>query len=877
MTIPILATKLYSPPPPLKLVLRPGLVERLNEGLHRKLTLISAPAGFGKTTLLSAWVAGSDRHVAWLSLDEGDNDPTRFLIYLVGAVRTITPAIGEALLGVLQSSQPPPTESILTALVNEITTAQGNFVLVIDDYHVIDAKPVDSAVTFLLEHLPPQMRLVIATREDPQFPLARLRGGGKLSELRVADLRFTLSEAAGFLNQAMGLNLTADDVATLETRTEGWIAGLQLAALSLQGHPDATTFIQSFTGSHHFVLDYLLEEVLQRQSERVQTFLLRTSILDQLCGPLCDTVLRDPAVSGQAILEYLEHANLFLVPLDDERRWYRYHHLFADLLRQRLSSVDAAGDVAELHRRASQWYEDHGLEMEAFHHAAAANDVERAERLIEGLGVPLQFRGAPAPVLNWLESLPAIVLDARPSLWVTYATALFFVGRHTAVEQKLRAAEAALQGGEPDHRQRDLVGRIASIRATLAIIQHDSETVIAQSRRALECLDPDNLPIRTAATYTLGYASQLKGDRAAASRAFTEAIRTSKSFADSIYTIAATLSLGQVQESDNQLSLAKRTYQRAVQLAGDPPRTIASEAHLGLARIYYEWNDLDAARRHAQQCLQLTRQIESVDTFVSYAVFIARLRLAQGDVPGAVGILTEADEFLRQHNFMFRMPDVAAVRVLTLVRQGNLSAAAHLAETHDLPISQARVHLAGGDTSAALAVLKPWRRQVEAKGWADERLKVMLLQAIALQAQGDMDTSAQLLFDALALAEQGGFVRSFVDEGVPMARLLSAAAARGPMTGYMEGLLTVFDAAKQKSEETSDRPSAQDPIDPLSPRELEVLRLISEGLSNHEIGERLFLALDTVKGHNRKIFGKLQVQRRTEAVARARELGLFLA
>jgi len=349
------------------------LVERLNEGLQRKLTLISAPAGFGKTALVSTWLAGSDRQVAWLSLDEGDNDPTRFLIYLVAAVRTIAPGIGETLLGVLQSPQPPPTESLLIALLNEIATTAHDFVVVIDDYHVIDAKPVDTALTFLFEHLPTQMRLVIVTREDPQLPLARLRGGGQLSELRVADLRFTPSEAAGFLNQAMGLNLSAEDVATLETRTEGWIAGLQLAALSLQGHPDPTSFIQSFTGSHHFVLDYLLEEVLQRQSDSVQTFLLRTSILDQLCGPLCDAVLGNPAGSGQATLEYLERANLFLVSLDDDRHWYRYHHLFADLLRQRLlqSSNSSKEDVTELHRRASQWCEDHGLEIEAFHHAAA--------------------------------------------------------------------------------------------------------------------------------------------------------------------------------------------------------------------------------------------------------------------------------------------------------------------------------------------------------------------------------------------------------------------------------------------------------------------------------------------------------------------------
>src|SRR5437016_5510313 len=364
MSTPILATKLYIPPPGPHVVQRPHLIARLNEGLHRKLTLISAPAGFGKTTLVSEWLAGGARPAAWLSLDEGDNDPARFLAYLVAALQTIVPDIGEGVSGVLQSPQPPPTASILTALLNEITTIPDNFVLVLDDYHVLDAKPIDQALTFLLEHLPPHMHLVIATREDPPLPLARLRAGGHLTEVRAVDLRFTPSEAAAFLNQVMGLNLEAQDIAALERRTEGWIAGLQLAAISLQGQQDATSFIRSFTGSHHFVLDYLLEEVLGQQSESLQTFLLRTSILDRLCGPLCDAVLMDPSVSGRETLEYLERANLFLVPLDNERSWYRYHQLFAELLRQRLNQIttSSTGDerdgVAELHSRASQWFED---------------------------------------------------------------------------------------------------------------------------------------------------------------------------------------------------------------------------------------------------------------------------------------------------------------------------------------------------------------------------------------------------------------------------------------------------------------------------------------------------------------------------------------
>ncbi len=896
MSTPILATKLYIPPPRPKVVLRPRLIERLNEGLPlgRKLTLISAPAGFGKTTLVSEWVAGCERReplvrVAWLSLDEGDNDPTRFLTYLVAALQTIAANIGGGVLSVLQSPQPPATESILTALLNEITIVPDNFVLVLDDYHVIDAKPVDAstsvddALTFLLEHLPPQMHLVIATREDPQLPLARLRARGQLTELRATDLRFTPPEAAGFLNQVMGLNLSAEDIAALETRTEGWIAGLQLAAISMQGHKDTTNFIKSFTGSHRFVLDYLIEEVLQQQSESVQTFLLRTSILDRMCGPLCDAVMLDPSASGQETLEYIENANLFIVPLDDERHWYRYHHLFAELLRQRLhqsaasSTRDDGRGVAELHSRASVWYEENGLEIEAFHHAAAANDVERAARLIEGKGMPLQFRGAVAPVLHWLESQPTTVLDARPSLWVMYASALSMTGQTTGVEEKLESAEAALQGTEADDKTRNLIGHIAAIRALLAAAQYQVETIIAQSQRALEYLHPDNLPVRTATIWKLGIAYQLQGDRAAASQAYTEAISISQASGNIIINISATTGLGNVQESENQLSLAAQTYRRVLQMVGDPPPPVACEAYLGLARIFYEWNDLHAAQQHGQQSVQLARQIENTDRFVACEVFLARLKLAQGDVVSAAAILAEADQSVRQHNFVHRMPEVAAAQVRQLLHQGNLAAAAHLAQTHELPISQARVHLAQGDTSAALAVLEPLRQQVEAKGWADERLKVMVLQAVALHAHGEKDKAPQLLADALALAEPGGFIRIFVDEGMPMAELLirmNASREGGTLRvkEYIHKLLAAF--GKQKDVHPSSL-SPQPLVEPLSQRELEVLQLIAQGLSNREISERLYLAVSTVKGHSRIIFDKLQVQRRTEAVARARELGLL--
>ena len=445
----LLQTKLYVPRPRPALVPRPHLIAILNQGLHRKLTLISAPAGFGKTTLVTEWIAAGERPSAWLSLDEGDSDPARFLQYLVAALRTVVPELGQTAAAALQSPQPPPAQAILTPLLNEIAAVPEPFMLVLDDYHEVDAQPVDELLTFLLEHLPPQLHLVITTRENPSLPLPRLRVRGQLTELRAADLRFTVEETAVFLNQIMGLNLAAADIAALEGRTEGWIAGLQLASLSLQGHrADTADFIRSFTGSHRFVLDYLVEEVLQQQPGEVQEFLLKTAVLNELSGPLCDALTGD--ANGQDILEALERANLFLVPLDNERRWYRYHHLFADLLRQQLRQSTTEDGVTALHVRASAWFEANGRELEAFQHAAAAGDVARAARLIEGEGLPLYFRGEAIPVRQWLESLPEAEFKARPSLWVTYASVLTMTGRlHDNIAEILQAAETALQARSP--------------------------------------------------------------------------------------------------------------------------------------------------------------------------------------------------------------------------------------------------------------------------------------------------------------------------------------------------------------------------------------------------------------------------------------------
>jgi LuxR family maltose regulon positive regulatory protein len=890
MFAPLLATKLYIPSPRPNAVSRPHLLARLHAGLHGKLTLVSAPAGFGKTTLVSAWVSDCGRPVAWLSLDVGDNDPARFLAYLTAAVQTLAPTLGAGVLSALRSPQPPPLETILTALVNEIAALPTPFILVLDDYHVIEAAAVGDALAFLVDHLPPPLHLVIATREDPPLPLARLRARGQLTEVRAADLRFTHDEAAAFLNQVMGLNLSTDAIAALEARTEGWVAGLQLAAISMQGHAgDSGAFIHSFTGSHRFVMDYLVEEVLAQQPAVVQRFLLRTSILERMSAPLCEAVVGDSIIDGQATLAWLERANLFLIPLDDERRWYRYHHLFGDLLRQRLQASVASGDdavgIAMLHRRASRWCEANGLLLEAFHHAVAANDVDHAAFLVEGNGMPLHFRGAVAPVLDWLTALPAHELDAHPNLWVTYASALLFVGQMTGIEPKLQAVEAVLPVDPTDAETRDLVGRIASIRATVAVSQHQAETIVMQAQRALVYLRTDNLPVRTATTWALGYAYELQGNRSAARRSYTAAVAAAEAIGHFIMHLMSMLGIAHMQEADNQLEQAAASYRLALKLAGDPPLPAASGAHLGLARLSYAWNDLAAAEGHAQQSLRLAHQLENTDRFLAAEVMLARLRLARGEVAAAWTQLVEAEHAAQRPHLARMLPEIVAAQVMVLLRQGKLDAAAHLAQTYALPFCQARVHLAAGDAASALTLLASLCTAAEAKDWQDDLLKVTVLQALAHQAHGETAIALHRLEEALMLAEPGGFIRLFVDEGAPMAQLLAAAATRGVMPEYVSKLLTAFPTPSAIDSSPSAlldahatsllAPRLSSLLEPLSSRELEILQLIADGLSNQEIAARLYLALDTVKGHNRRIFDKLRVQRRTEAVAKARALHLL--
>ena len=891
MPVPLLLTKLYVPPVRPKNVLRPRLIEQLNEGLSsgRKLTLISASAGFGKTTLVTEWIANCGRQVAWLSLDEGDNDPARFISYLIAALQTIKPGIGVGLMAALQSAESLNTEALLSTLLNEITTIPDDFILILDDYHLIDSPVVDQSLAFLVEHQPSQMHMVISTREDPSLPLARLRARSQMIELRASDLRFTPAEASEFLNQVMGLTLSVEDITSLETRTEGWIAGLQLAAISMHGQKDASGFIQAFTGSHRYILDYLLEEVLQRQPTEVQNFLLQTSILERMCGPLSDALLGTQSASGQETLTYLERANLFIVSLDDERYWYRYHHLFGDLLRKRLKQSFTSEGINALEIHASEWYENYGLILEAFKHAVAANDIERANRLMEDKKMPLHLPGVPTIILNWLESLPTSVLNDNPALWWKQAAMMLSNYQIIGVEEKLQETEAALAlrnlpNAEMDEWTRNLVGKIAVARALLAQSQYQAETSLVQARRALEYLHPNNVAYRSTANQVMGFAHYIQGDRDAAEQAYTAALSLAQAAGDNDGVLMATTRLGQIYEIRNKLHQAAETYQHVLSVMGEDPPPFATVAIVGLARIHMEWNELDKAEKYAEQGFQLARLCDQViDRLITSELFLCRLMLARGDSVSAARFLSKAVQNAHQNEFAVRLPNFSAHQVLIHLYHGDTGAAAQIAQQINLPLLQARTLIAQGDPSAALTLLMPYRQHREEKRWEDERLKAMVLQAIAHHQLNEKGQARQVLADTLRLAEPGGFIRLFVEQGELMRLLIldfrswmeyQSGVRIHPLKGYVDKLLAAFTPLEAIMLSPTKNPQSE-LIEPLSQRELEVLKLICQGLSNQEICDHMFLALDTVKGHNRRIFEKLQVHRRTEAIARARELNLF--
>ena len=914
MPAPILATKLYIPPPRAKIVLRPRLIERLNErvrvsaGHTPGLTIISASAGFGKTTLVSEWVASCGRPVAWFSLDEGDNDIISFLTYLIAALQKIVANIGAGVLDAIQSHQPPPTESILTTLLNEVTAIPDSFVLVLDDYHIIDSKPVNNALTFLVEHLPPQMHLVIATREDPPLPLARLRVRGQLTELRAADLRFTPAEAAEFLNQMMGLNLSAENIAALEARTEGWIAGLQLAAISMQGREDSASFIKSFTGSHRFVLDYLAEEVLQRQPEPIRNFLLQTSILDRFCAALCNAVTEWQ--DGKEMLDVLERSNLFLIPLDDKRQWYRYHRLFADVLQAHLRDAQP-GRVTDIHSRASAWYEQNGLRADAIRHALAAKEFSRAANLIE-LAFPAMSRERQfATLLGWLKLLPDEVVRVRPVLCYEYAFSSMSCGENENVEPRLQDAERWFNtGGRPESQPvgmvvadqeefRRLPGLIALTRGGQALGQGDMPETVKYAQRVLDLAPERDYLMLGGAAAQLGLVAWTSGDLDTARRMTADAMENLQLGRYISPVIGCAITLSDIQITQGELHNAMTTYERGLHWAtraGTPTLAVqgAADMHVGMSSLHYEHNDLETAT----QCLLTSRSLGELAGLPQnpyrWRAAMARIRQAQGDLDGALQLLEEAER-VYDGNFSPNVRPVATRKVRVWLAQGRLGEALDWARQQGLSaenelsylrefdhITLVRVLLAclqhdRTDVSIAeiMKLIERLMKDAEEGGRKGSAIEILILQALAHQAQGDLPAALLHVQHALALAEPEDYVRIFLDEGENMRGLLREASAREIMPDYTDKLLAAFEAEKQKSEDNPDLPPAQSLIESLSQRELDVLRLIAEGLSNQEICERLFLALDTVKGHNRRIFNKLQVQRRTEAIARARELGLI--
>jgi LuxR family maltose regulon positive regulatory protein len=911
---PLLETKLYVPQAHPNLVPRLRLSERLKEGLGRRLTLISAPAGFGKTTLLSEWRMihlDSEWRVGWISLDEGDNDPARFFSYFIAAFRALGPGIGEASLASLQSSPPPPLESVLTLLINEVTSIPEEFALVLDDYHVITDRSIHDGVAFLLEHLPPQMHLVVASRTDPPLPLARLRAQGQLTELRASDLRFTPEETVAFLEDAMRLTLSAGDIAALEERTEGWIAGLQLAALSMQREQDIPNFMKEFTGSHRYVLDYLTEEVMHKQPEDIQSFLLRTGILDLLSGPVCDALTGGS--DGQQKLESLEQANLFVVPLDNQRRWYRYHHLFSKFLREYLQRTQPEL-ASDLHRRASEWHEHNGLVADAVGHALAATDLERAARLIDQNAESMLRGGRLTTLLGWMEALPERTVRLRPRLYLFHAESLFLLGQYTAAEASLQKAEQAIgvdsaEKGEAlgasnkaplSSRERDeLRSMVAAIRASIASVHGDLSRTIALSHQALQGL-PDEASIWRGNTLTqLGAAYSLNGDVERASRTFAEANRINRSVNNTYADQIVSWRSARLQRLQGRLHRAAETYQKVLQQATEQATIgqlpVTGYCHLDMGDLLREWNDLDAATHHLARGIERVKRAGSATILLDGYVALARLHQAKGEAGGALNTTQEAQRLADKLPPRFGTR-LAAYRARVWLAQGRLEAAARWAHERRLSVvdelsypsevehlTLARVLIGQGRPEEAVILLERLLHAAEAGERANSVIEILALQSLALQAQDAAPRALSALERSLTLAESGGYVRTFVDEGAPMAKLLAnlrktysedgKASPSRVRLEYVDRLLAAFEQQPPPSRRTP--PGVQPPIEPLSERELEVLRLVSAGLKNREIADELFVVVGTVKAHINSIYRKLGTNNRVQAVSRARELTLL--
>jgi LuxR family maltose regulon positive regulatory protein len=873
MDIPLLKTKLNMPVPRESIVHRPRLFDKLNsdlktgDGFARRLTLISAPAGYGKTSLAVEWLGNREEEVLWLSLDEEDNDQAHFLAYLVAAFQQADPEIGVRTLQMLQSPQPPQAETLVTVLINDLSATHTPLILTLDDYHFIQNPMVHEIVGFLLENQPSQFHQVVLTREDPLLPVARLLSRGQASEIRQQDLRFTLAESTRFLNRSMGLNLTPEDLDALQRRTEGWVAGLQFAGLSMQGRSDLHQFVKNFAGSNRYILDYLFEEVFSLQGPEVQEFLINTSILTRLTADLCNAVVdrRD----SQDLLESLEKANMFIVPLGLSREWYRYHGLFRDLLRHRLQKVEV-GEVSAIHLRASQWYESRDLPADAVQHALAAQEWARASQLVLSVSELMMKRGEIVTLLDWFGQFPDEVIRSDLGLCIDYIWTLILAGQNEFAESLLVHVEA-LTADMPEYHF-----SIYSARAYLARTKGNISETIEMSERALELIPVDDKSTRGILAINLGIAYWHKGQMDQASQALIEAQKAAQETGNVYAQMTAIVFLARVQAVGGNLRQAAGMLEGALDKGGNAP--IIGLAHLDLGYLHYEWNDLKACREHLLQGQKINQSAENIEYLVRGYMLETRLMIAQGNLRAAAKSLENLQEMIGAGE----LPKSTRSRIISFqiemaLRLGDLPGAqqsvTHLNEDLDahpfyrfFGLTEERLLIAAGEKERSARQLRAKRDTAEQAGWKYGGIAIRILEAIAAE---DEETRLSVLIDALEQSGEGGYLRAFADHGPILVDGLMEAARRGVNPEYVGQILAVI------RQETEQKVASEEVMEPLSEREVEVLRLVAAGLSNREIADKLYLSPGTIKTHVHNICGKLGANNRTQAVGRARDLGLI--
>lgn len=891
----ILQTKLTPPPVRSDRVHRPRLTQRFSGNLEHPLTLVCAPAGYGKSTLLSEWFHSESAipiPFGWFSLDEDDNDPVRFLIYLISAFSNASGLDAGEMLALLNSPQPPPPKTILLAFISRLESFTSQLVLVLDDYHLITTQIIHDTVIYLIDHLPTHVFIFISSREDPPLPLARLRGRGQLAEIRAVDLRFTRNEIEQFLSQMLGTELNTAQIRDLDVRTEGWVAGLQLAAIAMKDRQDIDRFITAFTGSHRYVLDFLTDEVLSRQSETIRDFLLQTSVLSRLSGPLCDVVTSRS--DGQLLLEKIERSNLFLIHLDDERYWYRYHHLFGDMLRRHLQQSHP-DMVTDLHHRASIWFEQNGWMGEAIDHALAGKDHDRAAGLIEQRFNDTLSADGVQSFLRWMRRIPDDILRTHIRLELDYAFTLIAINSYSEAERHLLQAEYQLSQEVPanGNKHRELKGYAATVRMSFAFyLEQEADTIILSGMNALSLLPVDDIRWRSWSMVVIAcsyYAA--KGQVAEAENWFARTLQLLEQSNN-------THSLEPVLQNLVRLYVIQGQIEKALvaakQLLHSTDQILyRSVAHLELSKLYYERNDLQATIHHTSQggeniseyaLIQRTELRLAIEGYV----ILARFKNLQGAEGEARDLMQQAVEIVQKHDLRQIFLPVLAWQACLWLVQGDVAAAARWAEKIEPTIygdlnpaiefehmTLARVFIALGRVGDAQELLARLLSAAHDGGRMGRVIGISVLQALAAKMQGNISVALDALNNALTLAEPEGYVRTFVDEGVPMRELLREVQRRGIAVGYVTKLLAEFNTMSASSAPMPHSRQEDLEYEPLSGRELEVLRLMAEGASNREIAATLVISIGTVKKHSSNIFFKLDVRTRTQAIVNARKYNIL--